>query len=101
MAPKRRATIPNNYENGERIGNVSRDVAEVLSLLMDGTLDYLLECSTYGLGFQLKCVLCDDSNHKSDGFGIHIVVYSINSDIFTDQLIIFFQSKGIQSKKII
>ena len=25
MAPKRRATIPDNYENGERIWNVSRD----------------------------------------------------------------------------
>jgi hypothetical protein len=80
MAPKTQAIPPSDYSRGERIGNVSRETAVVMSTLMDSRVNHLSECNIYGTGFKFKCILDTDSNHHVDGypllFILQILTYS-------------------------
>ena len=63
------------YYPGERIGNVSRDVAAVLSELMDARSPQLDECNEYSVGYIFLCILLEDTTHRSSGYLIKIIVY--------------------------
>ena len=79
-------TPPSTYVLGERIGNVSREVALVLASILDFEDVTLPECNVYDLGFRFQCVVDEDSHHKAEGYFVNIIVYSINSDVFTDKM---------------
>lgn len=83
------ATPPSTYVLGERIGNVSQDVALVLASLMDFDDACLPESNAYDLGFTCQCELEETSHHKAEGYGGKTIVFSIYSDIFTEKCMIF------------
>lgn len=89
------AVPPANYIAGEQLCHVSRDVALILSLLMDATHNSLHELNEYGVGFIFKCVLSEDSNHREEGFRIEIIVHSLNSDSWTDDFIEILKTNKI------
>ena len=80
------AIHPATHYPGERLGNVSRAAASVISDLMDEDNLLLDECNVYSVGYNFVCVLLEDTNHSSAGYLIKIVVHSINSDSWTHKL---------------
>ena len=80
------ATHPATHYPGERLGNVSRAEASVISELMDEDNLLLDECNVYSVGFKFACILLEDINHRAAGYLIKIAVYSINSDSWTHKL---------------
>ena len=86
---------------GERIGNVSREVALVLASLMDVENVSLPECNAYELGFRFQCQVEEDSHHKAEGYFVNIIVYSINSDIFTDKMFHILNTQGLNPLRMI
>lgn len=94
-------TPPDTYVLGERIGNVSREVALVLAGLMDHQNVSLPECNAYDIGFRFQCIVDEDSHHKAAGYFVNIVVYSINSDIFTVKMFDILNSQGLNPLRMI
>ena len=92
---------PSTYVLGERIGNVSREVALVLASLMDFDDACLPECNAYNLGFRFECIIEEDSHHKAEGYFVNIIVFSINSDIFTDKMYDILNTKGLNPLRTI
>lgn len=100
LAPSEEAAVlPANYLSGEQLCHVSRDVALVLSLFMDTPPMYINDLNEYGVGFYFKCVLLEDSNHREDGFRIKIIVHSVNSDSWTDEIIETLKNNKIKYVK--
>ena len=93
------AVPPANYIAGEQLCHVSRDVALVLSLLMDANHISLHELNEYGVGFIFKCVFSEDSNHREEGFRIEIIVHSLNSDSWTDDFTEILKTNKIKFSK--
>ena len=82
IAPADKESVPpSTYALGERISNVSREIALVLASSMDFDDASLPECNVYNVGLKYQRILVDDSNHRAEGFDVNIVVFSINSDI--------------------
>jgi hypothetical protein len=75
-----------NFAPGERLGNISRESASALADLMDFPSVLLDECNVYDIGFRFVCVLSEKLHHKGEGYLITILVYSINSDMWTDKM---------------
>ena len=75
-----------SYNPGERIGNLSRDVALVLAEFMDMPVLNLEECDNYELDFKFICTLIDDTNQKKEGFLINVQVYTNNSDAWSTDM---------------
>ena len=94
-------TPPSTYVLGERVGNVSREVSLVLASLMDFENINLPESNAYDLGFRFQCELEEISHHKAEGYCVKIIVYSINSDIFTDIMYDILDSKGLNPLRMI
>ena len=86
---------------GERLGNVSREVAAVLADLMDVKNLLLDECNVYDVGFKFVCELAEDTNHKREGFLIRILVYSLNSDLWTKKMFDILKTKKMKALKLI
>ena len=82
-----------SYNPGERIGNLSRDVALVLAEFMDMPVLNLEECDNYELDFKFICTLIDDTNHKKEGFLINIQVYTNNSDAWSTDMFEILKEK--------
>ena len=102
LAPQDTAAVfPANYLLGERLGNVSREVAAVLADLMDIKNLLLDECNVYDVGFKFVCELVEDTNHKREGFLIRILVYSLNSDLWTKKMFDILKTKKIKALKLI
>ena len=100
LAPSEEAAVlPANYLSGEQLCHVSRDVALVLSLFMDTPPMYINDLNKYGVGFYFKCVLLEDSNHREDGFRTKIIVHSVNSDSWTDEIIETLKNNKIKYVK--
>ena len=78
---------PYSFHPNEHIGHVSRDVASVMSEVMDNENLRLDECGTYGVDFMFVCRLREDTNHAVEGYAFDIVVFSINSDSWTNLMI--------------
>ena len=101
IAPKNTAAVhPATYYLGERIGNVSRNVAAVPSELMDVRCPQLDECNEYSVDYVFRCILLEDSTHRSSGFLVKIIVYSVNSDLWTQKLFDILKEKGTKPTKI-
>lgn len=75
---------PANLLAGKRICHVSRDVALILSLFMENSHASLSESNEFGVGFEFKCLFVEDSSHREEGFRIEIVVFTTNSELWTD-----------------
>ena len=75
-----------SYNPGERIGNLSRDVALVLAEFMDLPVLNLEVSNNYEIDFKFVCILLDDTNHKKEGFLILILVYTTNSDSWSAKM---------------
>ena len=89
-----------NFSPGERLGNVSRETASVLADLMDFPNVLLDECNIYDLGFRFVCLLSEKLHHKGEGYLITILVYSINSDLWTDKLYNILLAKNANPIKL-
>ena len=59
----------------------------------------VLECNEYGVGF-FFCILVENSNHRGDKFRISIMVYTINSDAWTDNFMKFLSNHDIKCNKV-
>ena len=81
---------PSNYHLGERIGNLSRDVASVLATVMDA----------HDIVFQFQCVLLDDSNHKAEGYAIKVIILSDNEPHNTNKIMQLLSSRGLEPLRI-
>lgn len=89
-----------NFAPGERLGNISRETASALADLMDSPSDLLDECNIYDVGFRFVCVLSEKLHHKGEGYLITILVYSINSDVWTDKLYDILLAKNARPNKL-
>lgn len=94
------AVPPANFLAGERICHVSRDVALILSLFMDNPHASLSESNEYGVGFEFKCLFVEDSSHREEGFRIEIIVYTTNSELWTDHFTEILAEKKINYFKL-
>ena len=92
--------LPASYDPGERIGNVRRDTAQIMSEFIDFDCVRLNECNKYGVGFMFVCRLKEDINHTCEGFAIEVVVLSKNSDSWTDLLLEILTEKNVVCKKM-
>ena len=90
----------NNFQSEERLGNIGRETASVLADLMDFNSDLLDECNLYDVGFRFECVLDEKLHHKAEGYLITILVYSLNSDLWTDKLFQILLSKNVGPIKL-
>jgi hypothetical protein len=90
----------NNFQSQERLGNLGREKASVLADLMDFDNDLLDECNVYDVGFRFACVLDEKLLHKNEGFLITILVFSLNSDLWTEKLLQILISKDLRPIKL-
>ena len=89
-----------NFEPSERLGNISREAAKVLAEFMDNQNVLLDESSVYGLDYKFVCVLTENLNHTREGFSVVILVYSLNSDSWTDKMLSILNSAKIHTTKL-
>lgn len=94
------AELPVSYNPGERIGNLSRDVALVLAEFMDMPVLNPEECNNYELDFKFVCTLLDDTNHKKEGFLIVIHLYTTNSDTWSADMFEILKEKKMFPTKL-
>lgn len=90
----------NNFQFQERLGNLGRETASVLADLMDFDNDLLDECNVYDVGFRFACVLDEKLHHKKEGYLITILVFSLNSDLWTEKLLQILISKDLRPIKL-
>lgn len=67
---------------------------------MDNENLRLNECHTYGIGFMFVCRLREDTNHTVEGYAVDIVVFSKNSDSWTNLMINILIEKNITAVKL-
>lgn len=89
-----------NFFAAERLGNVNREMASVLSELMNSQM-ILDESNMSDVGFRFVCVLTENLHHKVEGFSISIVVNYVNSDLWTEKLIKILKLKNLSSAKVV
>ena len=85
---------PASYDPGEHIGHISRETALVMSEVMDD------ENNAYGRDFIFVCRLREDTNHTVDGYAVDIVMFSKNSDSWTNLMIEILNENNITSLKL-
>ena len=90
----------NNFQSEERLGNVGRETASDLADLMDFNNDLLGECNLYDAGFRFECMLDKKLHHKAEGYLITILVYSLDSDLWTNKLFQILISKNVGPIKL-
>ena len=75
---------------GDRIGNLNREVSRIVAPLMDqsfGSDSCMKDNKTYSVGYDFRCVLSSvDFNHSRDGYSMEIVVSTINSLAWVEEL---------------
>ena len=92
--------LPAEFVPGERVGNVDKNVAKILSSFMDADSKDLLESEQYDIGYSFTCILTEDTHHRADGYGINIVVCSLNSDSWCDKMFTSLYLKGLNPHKL-
>ena len=95
------AIHPATHYPGERLGNVSRAEASVISDFMDGDNLQLDDCNVSSVEFKFVCILLEDTNHRTAGYLIRIVVYSVNSDSWTQKLYDILKEKKMKPIRFI
>ena len=73
----------------------------MLASFMDFDDASLPECNVYNVGLKYQRILVDDSNHRAEGFDVNIVVFYINIDLFTDEMMHLLGSKGLCPHRIV
>lgn len=81
-----------DFGPSERLGNDSREADKVLSEFIDNNNILLYEFDLYCVDCELVCVLTGNLNHKVEGFTVVILVYSLNSDAWTDIMLNILES---------
>lgn len=84
----------------ERIGNVAREEAAVLTEFMDDNVSELLDYAIHNVDYKFACTLSEDLNHKAAGYKIEIILYSNKSEVWTEKIIELLLSKNIFAIKI-
>lgn len=92
--------MDSNFGPSERLGNVSREAAKVLSEFMDNRNAFLDESNIYGVDYKFVCVFTENLNHTKEGFTVVILVYSLNSDAWTDKMVNILKSTKINTTKL-
>ena len=101
MAPEEKPCIEtNSYIPGERVGNLDRMHAKIIAPLMDDGTPNLTECNLYDVGFKFACRLESCTNHTCEGYQIFVIVYTVNSDLWTDSLFDFLHASGLNPSKL-
>ena len=67
---------------------------------MDAPSPQLDECNVYSVGYTFVCILLEDSSHRPAGFLVKIMVYSINSDLWTQKLFDILKEKEMKPTKM-
>lgn len=91
---------PASFDPSERIGNVSRDAAQIMSEYMDKGKELVDDNDIYGKTFLSVCRLREDTNHTRGGYAIDIIVLSINADAWTDLFIEVLEKKNLNCIKL-
>ena len=89
-----------NFEPSERLGNVSREAAKVLSEFMDNSNVSLDDLNIYGEDYKFVCILTEKLNHTREGYTVVILVYSPNADAWTGKMIYFLKSTKMNTTKL-
>lgn len=89
-----------NFGPAERLGNVSREAAKVLSEFMDNRNINLDEYNIYGVDYKFVCVFTENLNHTKEGWTVAILVYSANSDAWTDKMVNILKCTKINTIKL-
>ena len=92
--------LPASFNPGERIGNISRDAAQIMSEYMDEGKELFDKNDIYGKTFLFVCRLREDTNHTKGGYAIDIVVLSINGEAWTDLFIEVLEQKNVNCIKL-
>lgn len=79
------------YEPGEHIGNLRKEYAARLAPIMDALIDAdMLDSVTF------DCCLRDgDTSHARDGYYLHVIVLSSNSEDFNSDLGLLFRESEL------
>ena len=85
----------------ERIGNVAKEEAAILTEFMDDNVSDLLDNAIHNLDYKFTCTLSEDLNHRAGGYKIEIMLHSNKSEIWCKTIIDLLQSKDIVAIKII
>ena len=91
---------PSSYIPGERVGNLDRLHAKILAPFMDDGTPILTECNVYDEGYKFACRLESCTNHSFEGYPIFVVVYSINSDLWTNSLFALLDAFELNPTKL-
>ena len=79
------------YEPGERIGNLRKEYAARLAPIMDALIDAdMLDSVTFDC-----CLRDDDTSHARDGYYLHVIVLSSNSEDFNSDLRVLFRESEL------
>ena len=89
-----------NFEPSERLGNVSREAAKVLSEFMDDRYISSDESNVYGVDYKFVYMLIENLNHTREGFTVVILVYSPNVDSWTDKMLDILKSTKMNTTKL-
>jgi ABC-type polysaccharide transport system permease subunit len=76
------------------VGNLDREHARILAPIMD-CLHVLSIGHIYNADFKFDCRLKNVTNHTREGYAICIVLYSNNSDSWTDSVINYLRSSDV------
>jgi hypothetical protein len=79
--------VDSNFGPAERLGNVCREAAKVLSEFMDNRNIHLDEYNEYGVDYKFVCMFTENLNHTKEGWTVLILLYSPNSDAWTDKML--------------
>lgn len=71
-----------------------------MATFMDNVNPALDESNTYDVDFKFVCVLTENLNHRAAGYTIDILVYSANSDSWTDVMLKILQSEKMGPTKL-
>lgn len=78
------------------MGNLDKEHAKILAPFLD-CLHELSLGSVYDTDFKLDCRLRTVTNHTCKGYAIYIVMYSNNSDSWTDSVIEYLRGSNISN----
>jgi hypothetical protein len=92
--------VDSNFGPAERLGNVSREAAKVLSEFMDNRNIHLDEYNVYGVDYKFVCVFTENLNHTKEGWTVVILVYSPNSDAWTDKMLKILKCTKMNTTKL-
>ena len=71
-----------------------------MSEFMDNENPRSNKCHTYGITFMFVCRLREDTNHTVEGYAVDIVMFSKNSDSWTNLMVDILIEKNITAVQL-